>query len=401
MNTVFPTFVSYIFALIALILMVPVVIFTLECLAGIWPARKRVVSEMRIRPSVAILVPAHNESAGIGDTLGSIRGQMRAGDRLVVVADNCDDDTADIAGSAGAEVVVRHDTSRRGKGYALDAGMQYLRQKPCTIVVIVDADCRMEAGSLDQLAAAAVSSGRPIQARYLIKAPSDSGLNLAVAEFAFLIKNRLRPLGLSRLGLPCQLTGSGMAFPWSVINGAELATDHRVEDMKLGLDLAATGHPPAFCDRAAVTSLFPYSTQGVETQRQRWEGGHLSMIRLALGSLFNGSKVARFSHFIMLLDIMVPPLTLLVAACFVIFAVNTALALLGLGIAPLLFAGINVTLVSIAVGLCWLAHGRNVLPLRSLLLVPVYVASKMKLYPKAVTSGQNSAWIRTDRTGRN
>jgi hypothetical protein len=73
--------------------------------------------------------------------------------------------------------------------------------------------------------------GRPVQALYLMMAPADSQINYKVAEFAWRVKNWLRPLGLRALGLPCQLMGTGMAFPWEVIRRADLASASLVEDL--------------------------------------------------------------------------------------------------------------------------------------------------------------------------
>ena len=75
------------------------------------------------RGSVAVLMPAHNESRLIAETIRSVAPQLRSGDRLIVVADNCSDNTAAIAAAEGAEVVIRNDSVRRGKGYALDRGV--------------------------------------------------------------------------------------------------------------------------------------------------------------------------------------------------------------------------------------------------------------------------------------
>ena len=75
----------------------------------------------------------------------------------------------------------------------------------------------------------------------------NSAQRTRVREFAWRVKNWVRPLGLSSLGLPCQLMGTGMAFPWEVIADARLATGSLAEDLKLGLELAANGHPPVFC----------------------------------------------------------------------------------------------------------------------------------------------------------
>ena len=383
--------------LLVAIVAVPVLVFAAECLSGSLPSRSVPTAQIAIRPCVAVLVPAHNESAGLAESLRNIRGEMRHGDRLIVVADNCTDNTAEIARGEGAEVVERHDLAQRGKGYALDAGVQYLRQAPAKIVIVIDADCRIGPGTLDHLATAVVARKRPAQALNLQIAPPNSALNLAVAEFAFLVKNRVRPLGLSRLGLPCLMTGTGMALPWSLLDDASLASGHQVEDMKFALNLAQLGHAPCFCEEALVTSFFPHSREGAETQRRRWEGGHLSMICFAIRDLLRPSSWANLGYLALLFDILVPPLTLLCVATFfmVVFAGVAALAI-GAAL-PLTLALLVAMLLVGAAAIAWAAHGRTVLPLRSLAQVPLYAASKARLYPKLASA--SDAWVRTDRTG--
>ncbi|HKB70181.1 MAG TPA: glycosyl transferase, partial [Thermoanaerobaculia bacterium] len=68
-----------------------------------------------------ILVPSHDDAGSLRESLPRFRQAMRPGsDRLLVVADRCEDETAQVARAAGAEVVVRDDeASGRGKGGAL------------------------------------------------------------------------------------------------------------------------------------------------------------------------------------------------------------------------------------------------------------------------------------------
>jgi len=88
-----------------------------------------------------VVVPAHNESSIIAATVHHLRGQLVAGDVLLVVADNCEDSTAELATSAGATVIERHDAQHRGKGYALSFATDYLKTNGAPdVVVIVDAD---------------------------------------------------------------------------------------------------------------------------------------------------------------------------------------------------------------------------------------------------------------------
>src|SRR6202034_1495819 len=152
---------------------------------------------------------------------------------------------------------------------------------PPEIIIIIDADCRLAVNTLDRLAMASEATGHPIQSLYLMTAPDESPINYRVAMFAFRVKNWVRPLGLRALKLPCQLMGTGMAFPWEYIRSANLATGAAVEDLKLGLDLTGAGHPPLFCPSAAINSQFPSSIKGTGSQRKRWEQGHIAMIASA------------------------------------------------------------------------------------------------------------------------
>src|ERR1700730_15741705 len=119
------TFVAFSLVTLALLLAIPVAVFFLEVIAAIaLPQRDYSMPPSEAsRGRIAVLVPAHNESTGLLPTLANIKAQMRAADHLLVVADNCTDDTAAVAEAAGAGVVVRNDPDKKGKGYALAWGV--------------------------------------------------------------------------------------------------------------------------------------------------------------------------------------------------------------------------------------------------------------------------------------
>lgn len=284
--------VSLLMVTLAGLIAIPVFFFGVEILAAmILPQRESLLPQRSdLRRRIAVLVPAHNESTGILATLGDIKRQLQSGDRLLVVADNCTDDTAAIAKADGAEVTERHDLTKIGKGYALDWGVRHLSVDPPETVIIIDADCRITNDTLNRLATACAATNLPIQGLYLMTAPDEPPIDYRVAMFAFRVKNWVRPLGLRALNLPCQLMGTGMAFPWEIISAANLATGAAVEDLKLGLDLARTGHPPLFCPSAGVSSQFASSIKGAKSQRQRWEQGHISMIAKTIPRLIYESS---------------------------------------------------------------------------------------------------------------
>src|SRR5216683_6980628 len=120
------TLTCYVLMGVAGILAVPCAIFSIEIFVFIFLANRALpaIGTAR-RGRVAVLIPAHDEANGIVTTLDDIKVQLRPTDRVLVVADNCSDDTAAIAFSSGAEVTVRSDPARIGKGYALDWGLSY------------------------------------------------------------------------------------------------------------------------------------------------------------------------------------------------------------------------------------------------------------------------------------
>src|SRR5450631_4065374 len=121
------SFASCLLDTIAACLAVPTVVFAVEICAASFLARRRQAPPMsQRRGTVAVLIPAHDETKGILATLNDIKPQLRPTDRLLVVADNCSDDTAAVAASGGAEVTVRLEPTKIGKGYALDWGLNYL-----------------------------------------------------------------------------------------------------------------------------------------------------------------------------------------------------------------------------------------------------------------------------------
>jgi cellulose synthase/poly-beta-1,6-N-acetylglucosamine synthase-like glycosyltransferase len=348
-----------------------------------------------------VLVPAHDEAQGIAAALAAIAVQLHAGDRLLVVADNCRDATADIARAAGADVVERRHDTERGKGFALAFGVDALRADPPELVVIVDADCALAPGALDALAACTVATGRPSQACYLMLQPPGATLGRRLAQFAWRVRNLVRPLGWQRIGAPCQLMGSGMCLPWTAVRDAALADAAIVEDMKLGLELALRGEAPVFCPEAVVTSVFPATEMAARTQRTRWEHGHLQMILGTAPAMLRRALARRDAMLLGLaLDLCVPPLALLQAMLLALLPITGLLVAVAPAAAwpraAMVFAGaLNLAFTGAAL-LAWRAFGRDLVSAAELAAAPLYVLRKLPVYARFVTHRQRH-WVRTGR----
>ncbi len=345
---------------------------------------------------IAVLIPAHNEALTIEKTLTSLLPQLTPEDRVIVVADNCTDDTAAIARKFEITVLERTDSAKLGKGYALDYGIQFLKSDAPSVVVLIDADCLVHANTVQQLAELALDSGRPVQATYLQDRPRDPSPKDTISALAILVKNFVRLQGLANLNLPCLLYGTGMAFPWSVISSVSLANSNIVEDMQLAIDLAIAGYPPLYCPAAKVTGILPQEQQASKTQRTRWEHGHLQTLITQVPRLIKAAIAQkRWELLILALDLGVPPLSLLVMA----WGATMVMAILlgtvsGLWLTAVVLAVIGLLIFTSIVG-SWIRFGKDI-PGSVLLTIPLYILWKIPLYIAFLLKPQTE-WIKTKR----
>jgi cellulose synthase/poly-beta-1,6-N-acetylglucosamine synthase-like glycosyltransferase len=388
--------------LIAVFISIPLVVVGTECLVALcFETNSLPCPDTFEHPvSYKILIPAHNEADIIGKMLAKLVAQLPGfnPESIVVVADNCTDSTASIARSLSVTVLERHDTTHRGKGFALDFGIQYLRKNNIPdVLVIMDADCETTRAALIRLITIATTSKLPAQMTYLMRAIEDASIKQKISGFAWLLKNKIRLSAMNKMGLPVTLTGAGMAFPWQVLETVKLGHGNIVEDMQLGIDCAVNGFPPVFCADAVVYSDFPEQSSAELSQRTRWEHGHLQTILQQLPVLVKDScRQKNWRLFALALDIGVPPLSLLVmialggliplSICSLIIGSATAFFMLLLSF--LYFAAM---LASV-----WWHYGRDYLSAKELSGIPLYVISKLSIYIAFIFKRQKE-WVKTGR----
>ena len=390
-------FINIVVATMLLLFWIPILFLFTEVIAALLPSNTKKKNTVQ-RLATAILIPAHYEEYGIAETLGIIKKQLSPHDRLIVVADNCHDETAAISLAMGAEVINRHNLEFLGKGYALDYGLQCLQKSPPDVVIIFDADVVIEPGCIDRLSSTAHLLNRPVQAAYLLKTCSDDNATSRISAFAFLFKNLIRPLGLSRLGGGCLLTGTGMAFPWNLIKNAPLASSNIVEDMQLGIDLAINGNTPVFCPDAVLYSKTAPNDSAAQAQRIRWEHGHLLTIFKQIGRTIRSAvKQRRLKLFLLTLEIGVPPLSAFIL-CWggaMILVTSCTLGNL-LSFNFLTFFLLSGFVLSASILLGWWRFGRTLLPFRDIMNIPFYILWKVPIYISFLIKPQKG-WVRTER----
>lgn len=386
----------------AALLAAPALVYALQCLAGSLLPDRDDDADGDLPAQTIVIVPAHDEEAGVGETVRGLVEAVAEGlegrGEVLVVADNCQDETATRAREAGARVLTRDEPERRGKGFAIDHGVAAIGAAPPEVVVLVDADCRVTPASLRHLVLRAAATDRPVQADYILRPPPTPTPRSGISGLAVLVKNRVRPRGMRRLGLPCQLTGSGMAMRYTTLHEAPPAGEDIVEDMVLGVELALQGRAPTSTSRAEVWSELPADRGAATGQRRRWEHGHIAtMLRYAPRLLLRGLAERSLHRFAMGLDLLVPPLALLVLAT----AAWAGTCAAALGTAPISWPlGLALgALGAVMLGtlVAWAAHGRRTLPLRHLLFVPLYVLWKVPLYLAFFLRRGQRSWNRTAR----
>mgnify|MGYP000229213730 CR=1 FL=1 len=388
---------NLIMVIIAILISVPLMVIAIELFITLF-SKAKALEVPEFQGAYQILMPAHNEAEIINQTLADLLEASILPSSILIVADNCTDNTAEIARELGVTVIERLNETHRGKGFALDYGINYLKDNsPPNILIILDSDCQISSESLNVLASMCKKEDRPTQALYLMRHGSGASLKQRVASFAWLVKNKVRPIAVNKLGLPVTLTGTGMAFPWHVIADINVAHGNIVEDMQLGIDCTLNGFSPVFCEQAVVYSDFPDQVEAEQTQRTRWEHGHLLTIVQQVPILLKQAIFQKdWRLFGLALDVGVPPISLLVLLSFsclalftiVSYAISSFSALYILFPSVLIFSGMLIVI--------WYKFGRDYLTLKDLLSIPLYVIFKISIYVTFVFKRQKD-WIRTNR----
>ena len=158
-----------------------------------------------------MLVPAHNEERVISKCLAAIAADRRPTDRVLVVADRCNDETAEIARSFGALVLERGAGEEPGRAAARQAGLERAGDLEWDAVVMLDADSVIEPGFFAACEQSLASGAPAVQAR----SESSHGRTLAMEASlaAFTLQGITIPRGRDRLGLSVRLRGTGMVDP--------------------------------------------------------------------------------------------------------------------------------------------------------------------------------------------
>jgi cellulose synthase/poly-beta-1,6-N-acetylglucosamine synthase-like glycosyltransferase len=374
-------------ALLTLPLIVELAILTI---ASRLPRRARMSSAVSTPIHLAVIIPAHNEEVLIGSCIESLQ-MSAAGDatRIIAIAHNCSDRTAERAAQAGAEVVVYDDPQAKGKGCALAHGFAYTSSQGMDASLVVDADSTVSSNLIGAVRKALGNGAEAVQCRYEMDSSSKRPTT-RLTSLAFRGFNVVRPAGRDRLGLSAGILGNGFAVRQTVVANNSYNSHSVVEDLEFHIRLVLAGRKVQFLDDAKVSSALPSTKQGETTQRSRWEGGRANAARTWLGPLLKQVTRGRLRALEPALDLASLPIGYVAALLMVVM------------ILPLAWIRIYAVLAVLAIACHVLVAARSgtdfVGDLRVLARAPVYILWKLCLLPSLVRSSRtDSAWVRTER----
>ena len=224
----------------------------------------------------AAIVAAHNEEKVIADIIESLKSVDYPSELLdiYVVADNCDDKTANISRKMGANVFERKDTSIKGKGYALKWMFDRINNldKHYDALAIFDADNLVSSNFFLEMDKRYRKGAKVIQGYVDSKNPNDTWITGSYS-ISFWAANRLFQLARQNINLSCQLNGTGFCVDTELLNDVGWEADSLTEDLEFSCKLVLEGYRVDWCYDAVVYDEKPLKLVDSLRQRKRWMQG--------------------------------------------------------------------------------------------------------------------------------
>jgi cellulose synthase/poly-beta-1,6-N-acetylglucosamine synthase-like glycosyltransferase len=386
--------VSAVLLLVALLLLLPTLSDLLSTILP--PAPRPTAAAPGDAPRVLILIPAHDEELLIDSCLRSLAELQypRGRSDILVIADNCEDATAARARQHGVRYLERHDTTNRGKPWAVAWALEQIALADFDAVVVLDADSLVARDFLGALARRAPLADKIVQGYIDVSNPSDSAVTRMAHVWSavrFQVINRVKV----RAGLNAPL-GDGVCIGTGVLARFGWTAFSLSETWEVYASMTAAGVPCVSAEDAHLFAQEARSLRQSGTQRKRWTAGRLSVLRKY------GPAVLRSPHIgvrqkldcVAELTSLGPAAHLGVAAFLAAGALLSPIPgravisamLLGSILRPVLYTAI--------------AIARDPDPLRAIAAfayLPIYVLWRLGIQISSVLALRQAPWIRTAR----
>lgn len=258
----------------------------------------------------AVVISARNESSVIGNLIKSINNQTYPSELLdiYIVADNCTDNTAEVARAAGATVYERFNQKNVGKGYALDWLFKMIERnhsdKKYEAYIVFDADNVISSNFIEEMNKL-YDNGYRIITSY--RNSKNYGENWITAGYSLWFLREAKFLNNARmiLGTSCAISGTGFLVGTDVIRKNGGWIHHLLtEDIEFTTDSMINGEKIGYCENAILYDEQPTSFYQSYLQRLRWSKGFYQVLRCYGKSLVRGISKGSFACYDMLMTLM-------------------------------------------------------------------------------------------------
>ncbi len=229
-----------------------------------------------------VLVPAHNEERVIGDIIKNLQ-QMDYPRELYdfyIIADNCTDNTAEVAREAGAKVIVTQKDgpdAPTGKPIALKKALEYVGdyQDKYDLLMIFDADNLMDKNMFREVNSQYLDKGKPDLIQCYLGMKNKEGVVAWFYYTSYTVTNRFFQLAKHRLGLNCSVGGTGYAITTSYVHQRGGWTSMSLtEDIEIQVEATGEGRRILWNHDARLYDEKPTSMKASLKQKIRWAQGH-------------------------------------------------------------------------------------------------------------------------------
>lgn len=258
----------------------------------------------------AAIISARNERDVIGQLVQSIKQQNYPKDKLdvFVIADNCTDDTAQVARDAGAIVYERFNKKLIGKGYALDWLFKIIAKDYADdgyeAYIIFDADNILDVNYVKEMNNV-FDNGYDVLTSYRNSKNYDSNWISSAYSLWFLREAKFLNNARMQLGTSCAISGTGFLVSAKVIEKNDGWIHHLLtEDIEFTCDSVTKGIKIGYASKAILYDEQPTKFTQSYTQRLRWAKGFYQVFAKYGSKLFRGALKGSFSCLDMFMTVM-------------------------------------------------------------------------------------------------
>jgi len=348
----------------------------------------------------AILVPAHNEELLIADFCINVLNINYPKDLydVFIIADNCTDRTVEICSQYPVSILIRNDTSKTGKGYALEWALENIDIDQYDAVMVLDADTHADEHILTSLESMLASGEVAIQCYIEVPNRNETWFTRLI-YLSRTINDVFYHYAKYKLGLSAYLMGTGMCFSTDLLKNMKWNAFTLSEDWEYYAKLIERGYKIAFAKEAVVLQQESSTLKQATSQRLRWASGRFYVVKsLGIRLLLKGIRARNIVMADASLALLLPnwslQVNLIVLSLIILIFMPHSFLIYALTIITLLLLLIQCVIVLMGI----LRSDDPMLTLKAVALAPIFLIWKFMIDILCVTNiYKGDKWIRTKR----